>query len=233
MKQLKIILLLLIIGSVSSCKKDEVQTSGVGDAIIITKKIGSNTVYGLTFYAYTFNSFSNVTVSGVKSPAKTYTLKANLGYKTNFYYETPDAEFSATKPTADTFNFSATYENGASLQFTDDLTDKVLGLPVIEKCAYNSTKGMLELSWSELPEADSYAINILDGSTVVFGSVELSKTVKAYSISASGGGWANGFRPVSGKNYKVKLLAFMYEPQVSSYDVQATSFSETNVDWGN
>lgn len=233
MKQLITIFVVLLSLSMTSCTKDEAQTSGVGDAIIVTRKIGSNTVYGLTFYAYTFNSFKSVVVSGSKNPSKTYAMKANQGYNTNFYFETPDAEFSTTKPSADTYNFSAVFENGISLNFTDDLSDKALGLPVITKCEYNTSKAMLDVAWNELPDADSYAINIFDGNTIVFGSVELSKTVKTYSISSNGGGWANGFSPVNGKTYKVKVLAFLYEPQVSSYDVQATSFSESNATWGN
>lgn len=232
MKQLKIFLVLFFAIYLLSCNKEETEPTGVGDALIVTKKVGANTVYGLSFYAYTFSSFKTVNVNNVAAPEKTYALKSNQNYKTNFYFETPDAEFTTTKPVAATYNFSAVFENGSANEFQDVLTDKALAVPVIEKCEFNTTKGMLEINWVALSDADSYAINILDGSTVVFGSVELANTVKAYSISANGGGWLNGFTPVAGKTYKVKLLAFLYEPLGSSYNVQATSFSESTAVWG-
>jgi len=232
MKQLKIFLVLFFSIYLVSCNKEETQPTGVGDALIVTKKVGANTVYGLSFYAYTFSSFKTVNVNNVAAPEKSYTLKSNQNYSTNFYFETPDADFTTTKPVAATYNFSAVFGNGSANEFQDVLTDKALAVPAIEKCEFNSTKGMLDISWAALTDADSYAINILDGSTVVFGSIELANTIKSYSISANGGGWLNGFTPVAGKTYKVKLLAFLYEPLGSSYNVQATSFSESTAVWG-
>lgn len=232
MKQLKIILILFFAFYLVSCNKEETQPTGIGDALIVTKKIGTNTVYGLSLYAYTFSSFKTVNTVNKAAPEKTYELKSNQNYKTNFYYETPDAEFTPTKPVAATFTFSAVFETGATHEFEDVLTDKALAVPVIEKSEFNTTKGMLDVSWTEVTDADSYAINILDGSTVVFGSVELANTIKSYSISANGGGWLNGFTPVSGKTYQVKVLAFLYEPIGSSYNVQATSEAEAPAIWG-
>jgi hypothetical protein len=237
MKQFKIFLVLFFALYLVSCNKEETQPTGVGDTLIVTKKIGANTVYGLSFYAYTFSSFKTVKAVNTAAPEKTYSLKSNQNYTTNFYFETPDAEFTMTKPASATFTFSAVFGNGATSEFQDVLSDKVLAVPVIEKCEFNSTKGMLDVSWAALTDADSYAINILDGSTVVFGSIELANTIKTYSISANGGGWLNGFTPVAGKTYKVKVLAFLYEPQYVggtkySYDVQATSLSEKDAVWG-
>jgi hypothetical protein len=232
MKQFKLFLVLSFAFYLVSCSKEESQPTGVGDAIIVTKKIGTNTVYGLSFYAYTFSSFQNVKAVNTAAPEKTYTLKSHQSYTTNFYYETPDNEFSVTKPVAATFTFSAVFENGSTQDFQDVLTDKALAIPVIEKCVYNTSTEMLDVSWAALTDADSYAINIYDGSTVVFGSIELANSVKAYSISPNGGGWLNGFSPVKGKTYQVKVLAFLYEPSGGSYDVQATSVAESPVIWG-
>lgn len=232
MKQFKILTIVLLTLLVASCNKEENQATGVGDVLIVAKKSGANTVYGISIYSYTFSSFKSVTVVSTVAPEKTYTLKAYQNYKTNFYYETPDAEFTATKPAATTFNFSAIFENGVTHEFQDILTDKFLDVPVIEKCEYSTTNHKLDINWATLTNADSYAINILDGSTTVFGSLEQPNTVKSYSISENGGGWASGFTPISGKTYKVKILAFLYEPNGTSYNVQATSVAETTVVWG-
>lgn len=240
MKPLKFIVFVLIALFVASCNKSQDEGSGVGDAIIVAKKSGINTVYGYALYAYSFSPFQSVKATSDVEANKIFTLKINQGYKTNFYYETPDAEFTTTKPGASTFNFSAVFENGVTDEFQDNLSDKVLAIPTINKAEYNSTTSELGITWTSVTDANSYAINILDGSTVVFGSVALAPTVKAYSISANGGGWLTGFTPVSGKTYQVKVLAFLLEPgaapvlgsYANSYDVQAASVAETSVIWG-
>ena len=234
MKQVKILTLLLLTFGMLSCNKNDDQATGIGDVLIVAKKSANNTtVYGLSIYAYTFSNFQSVKVVSTVDPGKTYSLKSNQDYKTNFYYETPDAEFVTAKPAASSFNFSAVFENGATNEFQDILSEKVLALPIIEKCAYsNTTKPQVDITWTPVSGADSYAINILDGTNLVFGSVELANTTKTYSISSSGGGWATGFTPKSGNTYTVKLFAFLYEPQGSAYNLQATSVSQTTVVWG-
>jgi len=233
MKHLNFFVFILAAAILASCNKPNEQATGIGDAVIVAKKSGSNTVYGLSLYAYTYSSFQTVKAISSAAPEKTYNLKAYQGYKSNFYYETPDSSYTTTPPAATTFNFSATFENGVSNTFEDELTDKVLALPIIDTCQYNSTKHLLRLTWEKVPDAFSYSINILDDTKLVFGSVELSNTVQAFSISASGGGWLQGFTPESGKTYIVRLNAFLFEQQNDAYNVQAVSVSDSTAVWGN
>jgi len=218
----------------TSCNKSDDDGSGTGDAIIIAKKSGTNTVYGVTLYAYSFSTFQSVKATSAVYAAKTYTLKVNQGYKTNFYYETPDTEFTTTKPAATTYNFSAVFENGVTDEFEDNLTDKALALPIIEKVEYNLTSSDLGVTWKSVPEADSYAINIFDGSNLVYSGPELVNTLKYFAVGSSSG-WVAGATPVSGKSYTVRLLAFLYEPNGDSYNIQAVSMADTDkpIVWGN
>ena len=233
MKNINLFLALLTTASLLiSCNKSNSEATGAGDAVIVAKKSGSETVYGISLYAYTYSSFSSVKVVSSAIADQTYTLKANQGFKTNYYYETPESGFSPTKPEPATYSFSAVFDNGATDEFTDVLTDKVLPLPNIESCVYNPTAHQLDVKWTTLTDADSYAINILDGTKVVFASIELAKTLKAYSISTSGGGWATDFTPVAGRPYTVRLLAFLYETEPDPLNVQASSFSDQSVVWG-
>jgi hypothetical protein len=187
-------------------------------------------MYGISLYAVTYSSFKSVTVSDGAN--KTYTLKANQGYKSNFYYETPDAEFGPEPPLAVTYHFSAVFETGATSTFQDVLSSKVLPVTSIDALAYDVVKNELKVSWTKISDADSYAINILDGQTVVFGSTELSKSLSSYTIGATGGGWAASSPPVNGKAYTVRLFAFLYESGANAYNVQASSLTEAPVTWG-
>lgn len=233
MKNLNFILLIMVAVFMASCLKNDEQATGNGDAIIVAKKSGPNTVYGISLYAYTFSSFQSVKAVNIADTSKIYTLKAIQGYNANFSYDTPDAEFTTTKPAASTFTFSAVFENGVSTKFQDALSDQVLPVPIFEKCQYNSTLGQIDVIWTLLPDADSYSIKILDGTTLVFASPELISTRNTYSISASGGGWANGFTPQNGKTYTVKLFAYLYEAEINHYSLQAASLAETTVAWNN
>ena len=232
MKQLRIFAIVMAAIFMASCNKDD-QATGIGDALIISKLSGTNTVYGISLYAYSYSEFKSVSAVNNVLADHTYTLKANQGYKTNFYFETPDAEFTTTKPAASTFTFSAIFENGVTQDFKDILSDKVLPIPTVEMCEYNDTDHQLEVKWALLTNAGSYNINILDGSKVVFGSVEILNTEKTASIKATGGGWINNFTPESGKPYTVRLFANLFEPEGGGYDLQAISYAERTVTWGN
>lgn len=232
MKQIKILPVLLSVFLLTSCIDDDNTPVGVGDVLIVSKQIGNSTAYGISIYAYSLSSFESVKAVSQADPAKTYTLKANQGYKTNFYFELPESEYTTTKPAATTYDFTATFSDGSTQLFQDVLTDKVLPLPIIEKCAYNTTIHALEIAWTLIDNASSYAINILDGETLVFGTTELKPTNKTYSVRADGGGWATGFTPQSGKTYTVKVFAYMYEAGGNSFNIQSTSISEKTVVWG-
>jgi predicted small secreted protein len=233
MKQLTIFTIVVSAILLSSCNKNNDQATGVGDVLIVSKQSGANTVYGISLFAYTFSTFQSVKATNIADASKTYTLKANQGYKSNFYYEATGNDFTTTKPAATTYNFSAVFENGATQEFQDILTDKVLPIPSFVKCEYDPIGHQLVTNWALLTDANSYAINIFDGSTLVFGSTELSSSVDTYSISAVGGGWATGFTPANGKTYTVRLYAYLYEPSGGSYDIQAISYVEKSVVWGN
>jgi len=233
MKPLKFLFLILIVFSVTSCNKNQEDATGVGDAIIVSKKSGADVVYGYSLYAYTFSSFQSVKAEFVNNAVADvfYTLKSNQGYKTNFYYETPSAEFTTTRPKASSFRFSAVFENGATDEFLDEVSEKVLTLPVIDKTEYNSTDQELGVYWTSVVDANSYAINIFDGSNLVYSSPELANTVKYFPVN-SASGWTSGIAPVIGKTYKIRLLALLYEPNGDAYNIQAVSMVEKDIIWG-
>lgn len=232
MKPLKFFVLVSIALFLASCNKSKDEGSGTGDAIIVAKQSGTNTVYGLSLYAYSFSPFQSVKTTCAADPSKIYSLKVNQEYKTNFYYETPIADFTAAKPAASIYKFSAVFENGATNEFQDDLTDKVLAIPAIVKTEYTATSKELGVTWTPVTGADSYAINILDGTTLVYSSPELVNTLKYLAVGSSSG-WATGVTPVIGKTYTVRLLAFLYEPSGNSYNIQSVSITDKQVAWGN
>lgn len=233
MERFKILAILSLIILATSCLNNDDEPTGVGDVLVVAKQSGNTTVYGISIYAYTFSSFEKVEAVRKAGEAKTFTLKANQGIKSNFYYETPDAEYSTTPPAASTYDFTATFSDGSTQNFQDILTDKVIPIPNVEKCAYNATEHKLEVTWVSIENVNTYAVNILEDKKLVFASGELPGTYKNYSIRADGGGWAPGFTPESGKTYTARIFAYLYESPGNGYNVQATSFAERSIVWGN
>ena len=74
MKQLSVFVILLVVILLAACTKKEDQATGTGDVLIVSKQLGSTTVYGLSIFAYTYSSFSSVKVVSSADPAKTYTF---------------------------------------------------------------------------------------------------------------------------------------------------------------
>ncbi|HZL10704.1 MAG TPA: hypothetical protein VFC65_11960 [Prolixibacteraceae bacterium] len=231
MKPLIFFAVVMGVALMTSCNKYKDEATGAGDALIFSKKIGSETVYGISIYAYTFSSFKSVqAVSSAEDV--TYTLKSNQERKTNFYYVTPDENLSTTPPVASTYNFSAVFENGATDEFQDVLTSDLLAPATIENCAYNTTGSKLEITWASLSGADNFGINIMDGTKVVFSSAIIANTVVTYPITSSTAGWVTGVTPESGKTYTVRIYAYLYESAINSYNIQASSVAEKTVIWG-
>ena len=233
MKQLKIFALILLI-ALSSCVKNNDDSSVVGDVIVVSKMSGTNVVYALAYYAYAFSNLKSVSVVSSLDATKKVSLAVNGSYKNNFYKEPADAEYSATKPTAASYTFNSVFESGETYVSDDIVTSAVLAPVTFSKCAYNSTQGYAEFTWAALTDADSYAITIYDDEkNLVFKSAEFTSSIHEVTLSSASSGWASG-HPSNGKTYTVRVSAYQYEDNsYSAYDVQATSISESNFVWGN
>jgi hypothetical protein len=231
MKNLKLIFLIILISLAFSCNKSE-DSSIVGDVVAISKKSGTSTVYALAYYAYSYSSLKSVTVTSSLDSSTEITL-SNGGYDTIFLKEPSGSDFSTTKPTAATFTFDATFENGGTYKAYDQLLATILDPPTIESCVYSSTSDGIVLQWTALTNADSYAIIIYDSSNnLIFRSSEFSSSYSKATITESVSTWSSS--PVSGTTYTVRLLAYKYEDSdnPSSYNLQSTSYSDATVTWG-
>jgi hypothetical protein len=232
MKLTKYFLAVVCLTSFVSCLKvsDEIRCNG--DAMIVSKMSGDKIVHGLSIYAYTNGAFQSVQVLSSADQGKAYTLKADQGVNTNFIYDMPENDYTVDKPVASTYTFTATFRNGTTKVFSDDLTDKVLPIPTFEKCAYNLPMLQIDVAWPAVTGASSYAINVFDGTTPVFWSNELASLNKSFSIVSGGKGWAAGFVPQVGKTYTVRLFAYLFEDLGNINNIQAISFADKAVVWG-
>ena len=215
----------------ASCNKDE-KVTVVGDVYVVTQVSGQDTLYGLSIHAYSFEPLSTVTVVPDNDPGTTHHLVAYQGFKTDFYYDTPEAELSTEKPTTGNYHFTAVFESGEVLETDDVLLNTVLYPPVIKECTYDVISSKAIIEWETATGADIYVIKLYDGDDLVFLSPALGSATKKVDFSANSSSWGQNYQPASGTSFKVVLSAFKYEPGGDSYNVQASTSSASTLVWG-
>lgn len=235
MKSFKTIFVLLVLSLAISCnKKNDENSTAVGDAVVVSKKLGDNTVYALAFYVYSNSPLKSVKVKGIANSTPVDLVSS--GTSTSYYFakEPTDNDFSTTKPSEDTFTFDAEFEAGSTYVAQDILTSLVLEPVTIGTCKYNVTNSRAEFQWTALTDADCYSIAILDDSgTTVFASNGIANSYTNVYLEASNSGWAES-HPVIGKTYTVRIYAYKYEDSnnFDPYNIQSTSYSQATMVWG-
>lgn len=235
MKNVKPIFLLFILLLAIACNdKNDDDSTVLGDALVVSKKSGNNTVYALTFYAYAYSSLKSVKVTGVVNPISV-DLSTTGNYSSAYFVKEPtDNDFSTTKPSPDTFTFNAEFENGNKYVAQDILTADILEPVTIETCKYNVTNARAEFIWTALSNADSYSISIIDESgNQVFMSNTIANSYTKVYLESNTTGWKTG-DPIAGKTYTVRFFAYKFEDSNNpdSYNVQSTSYSQATLVWG-
>lgn len=215
----------------ASCDKEE-KVTVVGDVYVVTQLLGQDTLYGLSIHAYSFDPFSTVSVVPDGDPGTTYHLAAYPGFKTDFYYDTPEAELSAEKPTTGNYHFTAVFESGEVLETDDVLHSTILYPPVIKECSYDVVSAKATVEWETVTGADIYVIKLYDGDDLVFLSPALGSATKKVDFSGSSSSWGQNYQPGNGANFRMVLSAFKYEPGGDSYNVQASTNNESILVWG-
>ena len=233
MKQLKFISLILFVVFSSSCNKEPEDPTVEGDTVFVSRRSGTNVVYGVAFYANSLSSLKSVTVVSSANPSGTLTLSANGNDTYSYKREPTEPEYSATKPAAATYTYNAVFDDGGTSEYVDIQTSDVVDPVTIEKCLYNTTNSYAELKWTALTKASSYVIQCInEAGAVVFNSSELPNTFTSGTLSSAAGGWTSGY-PKNGDAYTIRIYALEYEDAAgANYQMQATSISDATIVWG-
>lgn len=216
----------------TSCNKKEESVTVAGDVYVVTQRSGDDILYGLCIHAYSFYAFSNVTVNPVTEPGTTYHLQGYPGFKTDFYYDTPEAELSTEMPATGNYHFVANFENGKTDIDDDILSADFLVPPVIKECSFDATKNKAVIEWEKVTGADLYVIKLYDGDDLVFLSPALDPSLTKVDFGGTGTSWGQNYTPDAGTNFKMRFSAFKYEAGGDSYNVQASTFSDATLLWG-
>lgn len=216
----------------TSCNKNEESVTAVGDVYVVTQRSGENILYGLSIHAYSFYAFSSVTVIPDTEPGTTYHLQSYPGFKTDFYYDTPESELTAVMPATGNYHFAANFENGKTDVADDVLSADFLIPPVIKECSYNTTTQKATIEWESVTGADLFVIKLYEDDELVFLSPAIDPKITEVEFSGTNSSWGKDYTPTAGTVFKARISAFKYETGGDSYNVQASTFADENLLWG-
>ncbi len=222
---------LALLAGLSSCDDEVIVANGQGDAFIISRVEGQDTVFGLALHGFGNKDFKSV--SAVDGENTSYKLSSYNGYTYDYYYETAENDFTKDLPYLGNYNFSFTFTTAETDDDTDVLSDDVIYPANITKCEYNTDDEQIELGWDEMSDADFIVIYLEDAEgNTVFVSKSLSGSKTSYNISDSTDSWGN-YTPESGSTYKVLICAYMYEADnQEDLNIQSKSIATSTVVWG-
>ena len=227
---LKILGLALLAGFVS-CDDEEIVATGQGDAFIISRVAGQDTVFGLALHGFGNKDFTSVSVvDGEDTP---YQLSSYNGYPYDFFYETPENDFTVELPYTGNYNFSFAFITAETYEDADVLSTGVIFPANITKYEYNSDNEQIELEWDRMDDADFIVVYLEDTDGVpVFVSRSLSGSTTSFNIAAGTVGW-DSYVPETGHPYRVLIRAYMYEANGQrDLNIQAESIATSSVNWG-
>lgn len=231
---IKILWLLIASMFFVSCFKDEVDYVGYGDAYVIVEKSGENVVKGLGLHAFSYSDFSGVKVAIPGSTSDSVQLTSYLGYKQDYFWETPDEEFGTATPPAGDYVFSAVFADGHKLVFSNKLTSATILPPLIKMAEYVVSGEKVDTEWEIVSNADIYNVKLInDEEKVIYVSPELNAFATNWSFGKNTNGWQTNVYPVSGQILKVVVTAYLMEDGNSMGRLQAISRSESQIVWGN
>lgn len=230
------ILSALMIGMIS-CGPEEVIFDPSSDVFIVTKTITNadqtDTVYGLALHVFANKAIQSAVAGPDDGSNTTYELTAFGGYPYDFFYQTPDADFSSTVPYIGDYSFDVIAQSNESSIMGDKLLDDFIYPTDSLGASFDSSTGATKLGWHKIEDADYIVIKLFNtDEDMLFSSSAMQGSKTYYSFGASTSGWANGESPQTGTDYLIELDAYMYEPGQTGVNIQAKSVSLKSITWG-
>jgi hypothetical protein len=156
-----ILFLIAVPLSISSCIDSETDPVGFGDAFILVEIVNQDTLMGLGLHAFSYSEFSSVNVQVTGHSDLVYTLQPYLGFKQDFVWNTPLAEYKNAPPVSGDYVFNATFKGGQTQTFLDNLSTTIVYPPVITSCEYVAASDLVDVEWVTVTNADSYNVKLL------------------------------------------------------------------------
>lgn len=219
-----------------ACESEEVAFDSSSDVFVISKTVETenevDTLYGLALHVFANKPIKSVAVTAEDQTE--YTLEAFQGYSLDFYYETPEGEFSTEKPLVGSYSFDILAESAETEKAVDNLTEDMIYPTDGIVATFDAEEVSMTLSWTEIDGADYVIVKMFENDeekTQVYQSQPQKGDTKEFVVKGSGAGWKADFTPELDDNFIVELHAFKYEPGKAGVNLQAKTINTKAVVW--
>lgn len=228
----RLVFVVIVAFFIHSCKQEDIPKTAQGDVFVKSVQKGDSILYGVCYYAYSWDKMLKATVYRDGEDTK-MNLDSMLGRYTFFHI--PDSVgFKPTKPVRATYIFNVDFDNGDQVETTDILDSTCLKPVVITKFDFDKETDKLVIEWDATALADQYFV-VLENEKreIVYQSGGLNAVQTYLWIYSSSNGWSTNKQPGGGEKYKASIFAYQYEPVLSSFMLlQSISIAESNyVEW--
>lgn len=221
----KLLLIIVFAAFFQSCEKDEDSSIVYGDVIIQSFNRGDSIVYGLCYYAYSFDQMKEVTVLKEGSTSEVALDSAKYRYTYSLIPDT--SEYTSLKPSRSNYTFNATFDDGTEYQASDLLDSIAIKPPVIKEYQFDAEDVKFNIDWDAVAHAEQYMVVLEnDSAKIVFKSDLLNYSQTYLLITTSSTGWATNNQPKGGEIYRATVVAYQYEPTPTTFDMQSISFTQ-------
>jgi hypothetical protein len=208
-----------------SCEKHEDQKVAYGDVIFRSFNRGDSIVYGVCYYAYSYDKMKEVSVT--KEGTTVETILDSTEYRFTFSYLPDSSVYSSAKPVKGTYTFNAVFDDDSQYETYDVLDSVAITPPIIKECDFNTEDQRFNIDWETVTYADQYRV-ILENEKkeIVYQSDFLYASQSYISISTTSNGWLTDMQPDGGEKYRAMIVAYQYEANASAFDLQSISFTK-------
>ena len=215
-----VIILLIIVSATSCLDMKENEETVYGDAFIRATQLTETTVgYNLELFAYSMSEMSQVETYHDQSSLNITLQSVSDNY--TFAYQPSETVYSEELPVSGIYFFDATFANGAFYHGSDFLMTTHIDPPKIKKIEWNNEDKNVTIEWVKDEKAHLYRVTLLDeNGKIAFESDLLENTISDLWISQFTQGWYTNRKPASTTTYTVLVSSYLFEPVVSTFDIQ-------------
>ncbi len=205
------------------------------DAFVQKTILNGEEMYAPAFWTLANKPLESVTVEAPDD--ETWQLEKDPGSSLVFSHFPETAQYTDSLPPSGDYVFTvaSTQEGEAPITVVDKLEDSELGAVSIDSAQFVNAK--LKITWAAVEDVDDYLVRLYDESNnLLFVSPSLANNKTEFTFGINDSGWADANdRAETGENYKVELLALLYESTSTTsnknYNIQFISFDSKDIVW--
>ncbi|MDA3928890.1 MAG: hypothetical protein PF541_08005 [Prolixibacteraceae bacterium] len=213
----------------SSCLDfNDTKQIAYGDAFIKSVQLtDSNVAYNLELFTYSWSEMEQV--EAYRTGNNNTFILDTFDSKYTFKLQTNETSIFEELPESGEYFFDVTFTDGEYSQVADFLTTNYIDPPKISKLEWNESDEKLIVEWEKIDNANLYSVMLLDeNKSIVYETELLDASYSSKWITKNTYGWNNSTIPIENKNYTVAVSAYLFEPVVSTFDIQCIAINKLN-----